>query len=87
MRRFRGPVLAFCAVTAGVALALQRHFGFDEFYRRLSDKGFIIYPGRISRANTFRIGSIGRIFPGDMEALLGAIQGVLHEMGVDFTLR
>jgi 2-aminoethylphosphonate-pyruvate transaminase len=58
-------------------------FGFDEFYRRLSDKGFIIYPGKISRADTFRIGSIGRIFPGDIEALLGAIQSVLGEMGVE----
>src|SRR5437016_3290183 len=57
-------------------------FAFDEFYRRLSDKGFIIYPGKISRANTFRIGSIGRIFPGDIEALLGAVGSALREMEI-----
>ena len=57
-------------------------FTFDEFYRRLSDKGFIIYPGKISQANTFRIGSIGRIFSADIEALLAAVRSVLREMGV-----
>jgi len=57
-------------------------FAFDEFYRRLSDKGFIIYPGKISRANTFRIGSIGRIFPRDIEALLGAVGSALREMEI-----
>lgn len=60
-----------------------RDFDFHEFYRRLSDKGFIIYPGKISRAATFRIGSIGRIFPADIEALLGAIRAVMGEMGME----
>ncbi|PYJ80997.1 MAG: 2-aminoethylphosphonate--pyruvate transaminase [Verrucomicrobia bacterium] len=57
-------------------------FSFDDFYRRLSDKGFIIYPGKISRANTFRIGSIGRISPSDIDALVSAIDSVLKERGV-----
>jgi 2-aminoethylphosphonate-pyruvate transaminase len=57
-------------------------FAFNEFYRRLSDKGFIIYPGKISQAETFRIGSIGRIFPGDIEALLSGIRSVLREMEI-----
>ncbi len=33
-------------------------FTFEEFYQRLSDKGFIIYPGKISHANLFRIGTV-----------------------------
>ena len=57
-------------------------FAFDAFYRLLSDKGFIIYPGKISRANTFRIGSIGRIFPSDIDALVSAIDSVLKEMRI-----
>ena len=57
-------------------------FAFDEFYRRLSDKGFIIYPGKISQAETFRIGTIGRIFPSDIEALLSAIRSALREMEI-----
>src|SRR2546425_11169669 len=52
-------------------------FSFGAFYRGLSEKGFIIYPGKISQANTFRIGSIGRIFPSDIAALLSAIRIVL----------
>jgi 2-aminoethylphosphonate-pyruvate transaminase len=57
-------------------------FTFPEFYRRLAEKGFIIYPGKISQADTFRIGSIGRIFESDMRALLAAISETLEEMAV-----
>ena len=38
--------------------------------------------GKISQAETFRIGSIGRIFPRDIEALLSAIRSVLGEMEI-----
>jgi 2-aminoethylphosphonate-pyruvate transaminase len=57
-------------------------FTFDQFYSRLSDKGFIIYPGKISQADTFRIGSIGRLFDADMRALLLAIGETVKEMGI-----
>jgi 2-aminoethylphosphonate-pyruvate transaminase len=57
-------------------------FTFDEFYRQLSDKGFIVYPGKISQADTFRIGSIGRLFEADMRALLLAIGETVKEMGI-----
>lgn len=57
-------------------------FTFHEFYRRLADKGFIIYPGKISQADTFRIGSIGRIFESDIRPLLAAIRETLDEMGL-----
>jgi 2-aminoethylphosphonate-pyruvate transaminase len=58
-------------------------FEFEEFYRRLNDKGFVIYPGKVSDADCFRIGSIGRIFPSDVAALLQAIRGVLAELGIE----
>jgi 2-aminoethylphosphonate-pyruvate transaminase len=57
-------------------------FSFDAFYRKLSDKGFIIYPGKISRADTFRIGSIGRLFEADIRSLLAAVGEVVEEMGL-----
>lgn len=60
-------------------------FAFDQFYRRLSDKGFIVYPGKISQADTFRIGSIGRLFESDMRALLLAIGETVKEMNVQLT--
>lgn len=51
-------------------------FDFHAFYNQLKAKGFVIYPGKISDADTFRIGNIGDIFPNDMEALLQAIRSI-----------
>jgi 2-aminoethylphosphonate-pyruvate transaminase len=59
-------------------------FTFQEFYGKLSDRGFIVYPGKISQADTFRIGSIGRLFEADMRALLAAVDATIEEMGVTF---
>ncbi len=57
-------------------------FQFERFYERLSDLGFVIYPGKLTRESCFRIGTIGRIFAADVERLLGAIASVLSEMGL-----
>jgi len=57
-------------------------FTFDAFYRRLSDKGHIIYPGKISQADTFRIGSIGRIFESDVRGLVSAVAESVREIGL-----
>lgn len=51
-------------------------FDFTDFYNKLKAKGFVIYPGKISEADTFRIGNIGDIYPKDIEALLKAIEEV-----------
>ncbi len=59
------------------------HFHFEEFYRRLHDKGYAIYPGKVSDAACFRIGTIGRIFASDVRALLAGIGDTLVEMGVE----
>jgi 2-aminoethylphosphonate-pyruvate transaminase len=57
-------------------------FLFDDFYRRLNEKGFVIYPGKVSNIDCFRIGNIGRLFKSDILALLAAIRSTLEEMGV-----
>jgi 2-aminoethylphosphonate-pyruvate transaminase len=57
-------------------------FNFEAFYRKLSDKGFIIYPGKISQVDLFRIGSIGRLFEPDFHSLLAAVAQTLEEMGL-----
>jgi 2-aminoethylphosphonate-pyruvate transaminase len=57
-------------------------FNFKEFYERLNDKGFVIYPGKVSNADCFRIGSIGRLFESDIRDLLAAIQMTLNELNV-----
>jgi len=58
------------------------NFDFEDFYRRLSDQGYVIYPGKLTQAECFRIGNIGRIFPEDIQSLLGAIGRTLHDMNV-----
>ena len=42
---------------------------FSEFYNRLSNEGYIIYPGKITKMNTFRIGCIGNINLRDFKKL------------------
>ena len=59
------------------------NFNFEEFYQRLNEKDYVIYPGKVSEADCFRIGSIGRIFPADMQALLAAIRETLAEMEIE----
>jgi 2-aminoethylphosphonate-pyruvate transaminase len=48
----------------------------------VAEKGFLLYPGKISQADTFRIGNIGRLFEKDMRAVVNAIAETLREMGV-----
>jgi 2-aminoethylphosphonate-pyruvate transaminase len=57
-------------------------YRFTTFYDKLKARRFVIYPGKVSLADCFRIGTIGHVFPGDIDQLLVAIAGVLAEMGV-----
>ncbi len=57
-------------------------FVFEEFYRALAARGYLIYPGKLTAAETFRVGCIGRIDEGDMNGFLAAAGEVLDEMAV-----
>ena len=59
------------------------NFSFPTFYKKLSTKGCVIYPGKLSHANCFRIGHIGRLETSDVMALLAAIRETLQEMDVN----
>ncbi|MCD7937934.1 MAG: 2-aminoethylphosphonate--pyruvate transaminase [Tannerellaceae bacterium] len=54
-------------------------FCFQELYEHLKQQQFVIYPGKISGADTFRIGNIGDVYPGDMEELIDAMPSCRHE--------
>ena len=49
-------------------------FNFKDFYLKLQAKGFVIYPGKISQADTFRIGNIGDVYPTDFMKLIETIK-------------
>jgi 2-aminoethylphosphonate-pyruvate transaminase len=57
-------------------------FDFVRFYEALSERGLIIYPGKLTIEPCFRIGTIGRISPPDIEALLKEMREVLSLLGV-----
>jgi 2-aminoethylphosphonate-pyruvate transaminase len=57
-------------------------FVFAEFYDRLRDKGFAIYPGKLTVADSFRIGCIGRIGATEIDGALAAVRAALDEMDV-----
>ena len=58
-------------------------FSFKTFYEKLSDRGCVIYPGKLSHADCFRIGHIGRLDPSDVSVLLSAIKVTLAEMEIE----
>jgi len=57
-------------------------FRFDAFYDGLRRRGFVIYPGKLTKAPSFRIGCIGAVTPADMEDAVAAIAAVMADMGV-----
>jgi 2-aminoethylphosphonate-pyruvate transaminase len=57
-------------------------FVFQDFYDRLKERGYVIYPGKLTVADSFRIGCIGRLYPEHMRGVLAAIGDILAEMGV-----
>ncbi len=56
------------------------NFNFDKFYSALSDKNFLIYPGKLTVAETFRIGCIGDLNENDMKETLSAVKEVIQEL-------
>ncbi|KAI8482747.1 hypothetical protein Bbelb_395240 [Branchiostoma belcheri] len=62
-------------------------FSFKDFYSRLNDKGQVIYPGKVTKADCFRVGNIGHLFPEDMQHLLHCIQEVCADMGIPLPLK
>ena len=57
-------------------------FDFDQFYDGLRDQGYVIYPGKLTVANSFRIGCIGRLDQEHMVGALKAIKGMVEAFGI-----
>lgn len=49
-------------------------YDFNAFHSALKGRGFVIYPGKVTGKDTFRIGNIGHVFPEDIHRLLGAVK-------------
>jgi 2-aminoethylphosphonate-pyruvate transaminase len=57
-------------------------FDFQRFYDALKDRGYVIYPGKLTVADSFRVGCIGRLYPKDYEAFVATVAAILREMDV-----
>jgi 2-aminoethylphosphonate-pyruvate transaminase len=58
------------------------NFVFQRFYDALKDRGYVIYPGKLTVADSFRIGCIGRLSAKHMRGALTAVREALDEMNV-----
>ena len=58
------------------------NFDFQTFYDRVKERGYILYPGKLTVAPSFRVGCIGHLQPADMQSAVDAMKAVLVEMGV-----
>lgn len=56
------------------------NWNFETFYKHLADNQFLIYPGKVTNADCFRIGHIGHIYPQDMEKFIKVVENVCNEM-------
>jgi 2-aminoethylphosphonate-pyruvate transaminase len=67
-----------------VTFHMPKHakFAFPSFYDKLKARGYVIYPGKLTVADTFRIGCIGRLNAEHMRGALAAIGEVLGELGI-----
>ncbi len=66
-RELQAPVIATFRPRPGAA------FDFEAFYDGLAARGFLIYPGKLTREETFRIGVIGDVHAADVARLLDAV--------------
>jgi 2-aminoethylphosphonate-pyruvate transaminase len=60
----------------------DKRYAFRDFYERVREKGFILYPGKLTQMETFRVGCIGAIGPVELRHAVNAIRDTLSEMGI-----
>ena len=69
----QGPIITTFFYPAGVP------FQFSEFYTYIKERGYVLYPGKLTDADTFRVGNNGEIYPEDIEKLSEIMEQFLKE--------
>ena len=57
-------------------------YDFKRFYDAAKARGFLLYPGKLTTAETFRVGCIGAIGAPEMQQAVNAVAEALREMGI-----
>lgn len=60
-------------------------YDFQRFYQAAKRRGFMLYPGKLTTVDTFRVGCIGAIGTLEMQQAVNAVGETLHEMGIPTT--
>jgi 2-aminoethylphosphonate-pyruvate transaminase len=58
------------------------HYRFPEFYARVRDLGYVLYPGKLTVVDTFRVGCIGALGETELRGAVAAIAQALGAMNV-----
>lgn len=61
-------------------------FSFDGFYNSMREQGYVIYPGKLTVADSFRMGCIGRLDQDDMRGALAAVKRALDMFGMNIPI-
>ena len=57
-------------------------YDFNAFYDKVRERGFTLYPGKLTQVETFRVGCIGAIGEPEMKQAVAAIAAIVSEMGI-----
>lgn len=72
----QGPIITSFGYPKGA------DFTFRQMYDYIKARGYVLYPGKVMEADTFRVGNIGEIYPADIEALATILETFLKEVAV-----
>ena len=76
------PVVLQAPIIVTVHMPADPRFHFERFYDRMLEQGYVIYTGKLTVADTFRIGCIGALGEREMRGALEAIRQTIREFGV-----
>ena len=69
----QGPIITTFCYPEGSS------FSFQQMYDYIKERGYVLYPGKVMEADTFRVGNIGEIYPEDIEKLAVIMAEFLKE--------
>ena len=71
-----------CPIVATFHNPKHPAFSFQKLFEGMQNRGFVIFPGRLALADTFRIGCMGDVHERDMAEAMTAVAETMAEMGI-----
>jgi 2-aminoethylphosphonate-pyruvate transaminase len=82
LKSFLPPAIQASIIVTFHAPADAR-YEFKAFYNAVKQRGYILYPGKLTTVETFRVGCMGQLGPRGMVGAVAAVREVLQEMGIE----